>query len=87
MIDILLIILIALELGIIVFMQYLHAKERKDLIRAIIAKNMDQINTAEAIDKMPKEEEKIEPDLVPVNEASDDLFNKMVVAQNKLTSK
>lgn len=85
-IDILLIVLIAIELVFIGIMQYLHAKERKDMIRAIIAKNMDQLNTAEAIDKMSKEEEK-PPDEMLVNADSPDLFDKMITAQNKLTSK
>lgn len=84
--DILLIVLVAIELVFIGIMQYLHAKERKDMIRAIIAKNMDQITTAEAIDKMPKEEEK-PPDEIPVNADNPDLFDKMIAAQNKLTSK
>ena len=81
-VDILLIVLVAIELIFIGVMQYLHAKERKDMIRAIIAKNMDQITTAEAIDKMPKEEEKSPTeDLVTAD--NPDLFDKMIKNQLK----
>lgn len=82
MIDILLTIIIFLLVLLLAVSQYLSAKERKDLIRAIIAKNMDQITTAEAIDKMPKEEEK-PPDEMPVNADTPDLFDKMILNQLK----
>ena len=62
--------------------QYLFAKERKDLIRAIISKNMTELNTAEAIKKMPKEEP-APPDLEPLSEVDDDRFEKMIKNQNK----
>ena len=43
---------------------------------------MTELNTAEAIDKMPKEEP-TPPDLEPLSEVDDDRFEKMIKNQNK----
>ena len=63
--------------------QYLSAKERKDMIRAIISKNLTEINTAESIDKMPKENKEIVPDEILVTADTPDLFDKMIKNQLK----
>ena len=68
--------------GTVSLVIYINAKERKDLIRAVLAKNLTEVNTAEAIDKMPKEDP-TPPDLTPLSEVDDDLFAKMVEKQNK----
>ena len=80
--EIILSISLVITLGILAYSQYLNSKERKDLIRAVLAKNLTEVNTAEAIDKMPKEDDK-PPDLTPLSEVDDDLFFKMAEKQNK----
>ena len=81
--EIILSISLLLTLSTLAVSQYLNSKERKDLIRALITKNLQDLNTADAIDKMPKEEETKSPDLIPIADANDDLFAKMVKEQNK----
>mgnify|MGYP001561105890 CR=1 FL=1 len=85
--EIILSISLLFSLGILALSQYLNGKERKDLLRHILAKNLGEVNSAEAIDKMSKEKEEQTPDLIPIQDADDDLFSKMVKEQNKLTPK
>lgn len=64
--------------------EYQTGKERKDLLRLLKAKDLDEVSRAELIDKAkPEKDEKRDPDLMPVEEQSEDQFDKMIEEQLK----
>ena len=74
------------SLSLVGLLQYFHAKERKDLIRAVLSKNLTEVTQAEAVDKIPNKEEPKPPDLEPLSELDDDRFAAMIAKQNKIKS-
>jgi len=63
----------------IAYKEYHTAKERKDLIRAILSKNLTEFTASEIIKKEVVEQKP--PDLVPVEQASDKEFDKLIKEQ------
>lgn len=66
----------------IAFKEYSTGKERKDLLRLLKAKDLDEVSRAELVDKAsPEKEEKTNPDLISVEDQSDEQFDKMIKEQ------
>lgn len=63
----------------IAYKEYHTAKERKDLLRAIMSKNLTEYTASEIIKKEVVEQKP--PDLVPVEQASDKEFDKLIKQQ------
>jgi hypothetical protein len=71
-------------IAFLIISQYLYAKERKDLIRSLIAKSLQEIGDIEYLDKLkPQKEikEKINTDLVPVDKLNESQWDKMIKHQ------
>ena len=66
-------------LGEIAYLTYSHKCEIDKLTRAVIAKNLTEIDTSTIIEKdKPQKEEEIEPDIIPLEEADQKLFIKSI---------
>ena len=62
--------------------EYLTGKERKDLLRLLKAKDLDEVSRAEMVDKaQPEKEERIDPDVLAVEDQSDEQFDRMIQEQ------
>jgi FtsZ-interacting cell division protein ZipA len=69
-------------IAFLVYSHYSNAKERKELIRSIMAKNLPELTDNEMVEKFKPEPEKKENiDLVPVSSLSDNDFDKMIKKQ------
>jgi hypothetical protein len=81
------IILGAVVIGLLVEIGYLtnsHKNEVDKLTRAIISKNLTELDTSTIIEKdKPKQEEIKEPDLIPLEEADNNLFIKAIKQAKK----
>lgn len=64
--------------GYISVNEYYNRKERKDLLRLIKAKDLDEVSRAELVDKAQAEKEEPDPDILPAEDASPELFDKMI---------
>lgn len=63
----------------LVYREYQAAKERKDLIKAIMSKNLTEYVSN---DKIKTEQTEVKPpDLIPVEQADDKEFQKMIKQQ------
>lgn len=83
MINILFTIIILSLIAFLSFREYANAKERKQLIHAIMAKNLNEKLEADIIaDEKPIKPEK-PSDLVPAQDLSDEDFDKMIERQLK----
>ena len=58
--------------------EYYTRKERKDLLRLIKARDLDEVSRAELVEKAKPEAEEKDPDVVPVEATSDEQFDKMI---------
>ena len=66
-------------LGEIAYLTASHKAEVERLTKAVIAKNLTQLDTSTIIDReKPKKEEEIEPDIIPLEEADSKLFIKAI---------
>ena len=83
MIDILLGVIILFLLGYIAYLEYQFKKERKDLLRAIMAKDLTEMTIAENTDKQVKRELPLPPTVVESTELSDDEFDKHIKEVNQ----
>lgn len=83
MIDILLGVIILALLGYIAYLEYQFKKERKDLLRAIMAKNLTEMTIAEGVEKQAKREPQPPPTVVESTELSDEEFDKHIKAINQ----
>jgi hypothetical protein len=67
---------------------YSYNKERKELIRSILAKNLQELTDAELTDKFkPNAQENKKPELIPVSDLSETDFDKMIKKQLEQASK
>jgi len=65
-----------IEIG---YLTHSHKCEIDKLTKAIIAKNLTELDTSTIIDKEPPKREEIkEPDIIPLEEADDKLFVKAI---------
>lgn len=77
-------IVIAFLLGERYFNGRQVAKQHKDLLRLLKAKSLDEVTQAELVDKVkPIKEDRTDPDLIPAESASEELFDKMIKEQNE----
>ena len=83
MIDLLLGIIILALLGYIAYLEYQFKKERKDLIRAIMAKDLTEMTIAESVDKQAKRKLPLPPAVVESTELSDEEFDKHIKEVNQ----
>ena len=58
--------------------KYENKKERSRWINAVIAKTPEQYRDLELTDKVKPIEPKMEPDLIPENEVTDDEFKELI---------
>lgn len=62
--------------------EFQAGKERKDLLRLIKARDLDEVSRAELVDKAePEGKAKANPDFIPVEDQSDEQFDKMIKEQ------
>ena len=61
----------------IVYLQHQHSLERRELIHALKAKNLQELTTSEIIDKQP-DKEVIPPEFMPVESVSDDDYFNLI---------
>ena len=75
MIEIILFFVIAVLCGLIAWIDYNARLERKSMLNALLAKNAQDMVNLELVDKTKIDVKKPEPpDLVPVDQLSDDEF-------------
>lgn len=87
MIDFVLVLVIFGLCGLIGFLEYENRKERAKLVNAIMAKNNQEMVNLTLADHT-----KVEPvrsstppdDLIPTDELSDEMFEKMIAEQNRV---
>lgn len=73
MTDIILLILCGLLLGASLYREEINRRERKDLLRMIKAKDLDEVTRAEIVEKV-KPEPEMPPEYKPIDALSDDEF-------------
>mgnify|MGYP001557962828 FL=1 len=78
--------LLIIIIGLIAFIAYQtnqFAKERKTFIRALLSRNVDDLNRAEMVDKVGKTKDvpDAEEEFLPVTADNPDAFDKMIKDQ------
>jgi hypothetical protein len=77
------VLVIAVLSGLIGWQDYNNRKERSKLINALIARTPEQLRDLDFVDKVSVDTVKpTAPDLVPVDQLSDEQFAEMVGGQN-----
>lgn len=65
------------------YREYYDRQERKNTLRILKAKDLDEVTRAEVIDKLEDEKpEKLDPDLKPLDELPDEEFEELIAKQN-----
>jgi Tfp pilus assembly protein PilE len=83
MIDVVLVVVILALIGYISFKEWLSAKERNKYLNAIIAKNSQELANLELVDKTEIKSTPLnDPEFIPVDQASDNMFMKAI--QNEI---
>lgn len=75
--------------GLLAWERYQNRKERGKLINAIMSKNAQELTNLEIADKTKielKDSEQDEPDLIPFDRASDEVFNKLIEKERERTT-
>lgn len=75
------IILTIIILALLVYIgvkEYFDRKERKFFTRAVIAKSLEEVTSAELVDKVENNKEEENPDLVAVEEMEDNDYLKVL---------
>lgn len=70
--------IILLEAIYIAYLEYQFKKERADLLKAIMAKNLQEYTSASIINTNKPPMAEREPDLIPIEQVSDKVFTQVI---------
>lgn len=65
------------------YLTYSHRSEIDKLTRAVISKNLTELDTSTIIEKETPPKKEVEPDMIPIEEADEKLFIKAIKEAKK----